>query len=167
MTTELPKNNNWFKRAITAGLIAGLIFLIPQMLLLPLFTESTPWTFLTMVAALFLNEQQVLSPPADFDAGIVLTGLVLHICLSLLYSLLFIYASGHLQKSILIISGIFYGIFLYVINFYVFTYAFEWFIDIRHWVNILAHFLYGLALPLLYLAVHKPEEDRPVKIKDK
>lgn len=164
MPTELQNNSNWFKRAITAGLFAGLIFLVPQMLLLPLFTDSTPWTFLTMVAALFLNEQQVLSPPATFDAGIVLTGLVLHICLSLLYSILFIYASGHLQKYILIISGIFYGIFLYIINFYVFTYAFEWFIDIRHWANILAHLLYGLTLPLLYLAVHRPQETQRVDI---
>lgn len=165
MATELPKNNNWFKKSITAGLLAGLIFLIPEMLLLPLFHDGTIWTFPRMVAALFLNPQQALSPPLVFDAGIVLTGLVIHFCLSMLYSILFFYASAHLQKIILVLSGIFYGAFLYVINFHVFTYAFEWFADIRHWVNILAHLLYGLTLPLLYLAVHKPEEEKRVKVK--
>ena len=158
MATEISRKNEWFKRSITSGAIAGIIFLIPQMLLLPLFSEHGPWTFLAMVAALVLNEQQVLSSPMDFDAGVVLTGFVFHMALSLLYSILFVYASGHLQKMVLIISGIFYGGFLYAINFYVFTYAFEWFIDIRGGITILAHLLYGLTIPVAYLQVHKPGE---------
>lgn len=140
----------WYKYAVRAGLIAGIIFLIMEMLLVPLFLDGSPWEPPRMIAALVLNPTQVLPPPADFEIGVIGTAVIVHLALSVLYALPFALIAVRISSdTALILIGAFYGLLLYVLNFYLLTYAFPWFEEARNWVTILSHLTFGVVLAVL------------------
>ena len=135
----------WFRFAVGGGLIAGSIYIIVQIFLFPLVLDISAWSAFRIKAALVLNPIQVLSPPADFEIGIISTAVIVHLTLSVLFSIPF----GLFLKKVhsgAIFAGVVYGIILYMINFYLLTYAFHWFADFRNWVTLLSHLLFGLTL---------------------
>ncbi|MGK7392400.1 MAG: hypothetical protein ACNS60_18745 [Candidatus Cyclobacteriaceae bacterium M2_1C_046] len=138
---------SWYKYAVKAGLVAGIIFIVIEMLLVPLLLDGSPWGPPRLIAALVLNPTQVLPPPADFEFGVVGTAVVIHLALSVVYTIPFSFVAVKMRSLTgLILIGAFYGLLLYVINFYLFTYAFPWFEEARNWVTILAHISFGVIL---------------------
>lgn len=138
-----------WRAAVGAALIAGIVFLMYEMVMLPLFLGESPWGPPRMMAAIVLG-RDVLPPPAAFDMGIMMVAMMLHFMLSIVYA--FVIAGFVQGRSAGLALGIgaVAGLVLYLVNFYVFTAAFPWFSMARNWVSVSGHVLYGLVLAWAY-----------------
>ena len=141
---------NW-QAALWAGLAAGIVFMMLEMLLVQFFQPKSMWAPPRMIAAILMG-QEVLPPPDTFDAVIVMVAMVIHFPLSILYAfiLAWIVSRWELGLTAAIIAGIVFGLVIYVVGFYGFTALFPWFADARGWIAILAHAMFGLVLGAVY-----------------
>jgi hypothetical protein len=145
-----------WRAAVLAGVIAGAIFLVLEMVLPTLLIGSSPWVALRYTASMMLGDG-VLPPPAGFDATVVLVGLLIHFVLSILYAcvLAFIIHRGGLLTGI--IGGALFGLAIFAINYYTFTLFFPWFFSLRSWIAVLAHVLFGAVAGGLYESLEREQ----------
>jgi hypothetical protein len=153
MNSFLPKSRQVvdFRAAFWSGIISGLVFLVVNMLL-SLLLLGTPWIFIRMVAALLLG-QQVLPPPASFDPWIFIVAVGIHLFLSLLFTTILAMIIHKWGLAVGIIGGALFGLALYAINFYTFSFFFPWFYSLRSWIILLSHIFYGATAGGLYEAL--------------
>ena len=138
------------KAAALAGLAAGLLFLILEMLMVPLFLGGSPWGPPRMIGAIVLG-QDVLPPPATFALGVVIVALILHFVLSAVYGLILGWLISRFGTGTALIVGAVFGLVLYFVNFYGMTAVFPWFEMARNWVSIFAHIVFGVAAAWAYV----------------
>jgi hypothetical protein len=143
-----------WKAAVIAGLIAGAIFLLVLMVAYPLATGGTPWTVFRFIGAIVLGET-VLPPPTAFDAGVVVTAVLLHFILSVIYTLVLAFIVHRWGILISVIGGVLFGLALYLINFFTFTMFFPWFYPARAWPFSLVHILFGAVAGGVYELLEK------------
>ncbi len=62
-------NKQFFKAAVIAGLIAGAVFMMLQMIMVPVFMNGSPWGPPRMVAAIILGKHVLPMPgqPVTFS----------------------------------------------------------------------------------------------------
>lgn len=137
------------RAAILAGIVAGLVFLVAELLLVPMLLGGSAWGPPRMIAAIVLGEH-VLPPPATFDGFIVLTAVAFHLVLSILYAIVFALVARTWSLGMAVLAGTLYGLLLYAINFYGMTALFPWFAEARNWVSIFAHALFGAVLGAVF-----------------
>jgi hypothetical protein len=85
-----PRYIDW-RAGVYAGLIAGVVFLILEMGMVWLFMGESPWAPPRMIAAIVLGEGVLPMPPdkpATFSLGIVMTAMIIHFVLSIIYGLI-------------------------------------------------------------------------------
>jgi len=138
-----------WKAAVTAGFIAGAVFLLVLMVAYPLATGGTPWTIFRFIGAMVLGKD-VLPPPTSFDAGVVVTAVLIHFTLSILYTLVLAFIVHRWGILISILGGALFGLALYLINFFTFTLFFTWFYPARAWPFSLVHILFGAVAGSIY-----------------
>lgn len=148
---DAPSARPVWSAALAAGAIASIVFLVLEMLLLPLAAGMSPWVATRMIAAILLG-QGVLPPPATFDPLVFFVALLLHLALSLLYALVFVRLLWRLRTSSLLLAGIAFGIVLYLVNFHVFTLLFPWFTELRGLPSLVVHAVFGLVVAWVYSA---------------
>ncbi len=140
------------RAVIWSGLIAGAVFMMLEMLMVPMFLGGSPWGPPRMIAAIAMGEG-VLPPPATFDMTIVLVAVVVHFVLSLVLAFIFAFiAKGRTAGSAALIGGVF-GLVVYLVSFYGMTAVFPWFEMARNWVSIFAHVMFGVVLGWVYASV--------------
>jgi uncharacterized membrane protein YagU involved in acid resistance len=132
------------RNGAVAGLVAGVVFLIVEMALVPTVGGGELWGPPRMMGAIALGED-VLPPPATFDAGIVAVGMIVHFALSAVLGVIFAIAAGALKlsRAMSILAGAVFGLIVYVVNFYGFTELFPWFAMARNAITIFAHLVFG------------------------
>jgi hypothetical protein len=137
--------------------------MILEMLLVQFLGEGNMWGPPRMIAAILMG-RTVLPPPATFDAVILIVAMTVHFVLSLIYAFIFgwIVSWWNLAMTGAIISGIVFGLGIYVVNFYGFTALFPWFAEARNWITIIAHAVFGLILGAVYEPLARPESGRVV-----
>lgn len=135
--------------AIYSGLIAGAIFMMLEMAMVPLFLGGSAWGPPRMIAAIVLG-REVLPPPATFDFGVLMAAMAVHFALSVLYAVAFDWVTERLGLGVTVLLGALFGLALYFINFYGFTAVFPWFAGARNWVSIFSHIVFGAAVALTY-----------------
>jgi hypothetical protein len=138
-----------WRAAIWSGVIAGAVFLMLEMVMVPLFLGESAWGPPRMIAAIVLG-QGVLPPPATFDFGILMVAMMVHFMLSILYALIGGAIFERMPMGTAIIVGALLGLLLYAINFHGFAAVFEWFAMARNWVSIFAHAMFGLVAAWAY-----------------
>jgi uncharacterized membrane protein YagU involved in acid resistance len=142
-----------WKAGIYAGLIAGVVFMMAEMLMVWLFLGQSPWGPPRMIAAMVLG-QNVLPPPATFDIGIVTVAMMIHFVLSIIYGVIFGWIVHNMSKGTAILTGAGLGLLIYLINFYpIAAVLFPWFAMARNWVSIVSHILFGAILTWSYVAI--------------
>ncbi len=135
--------------AVVAGLCAGTVFLVLDILYLTLVKHLEPWVFFRYAASLVLGER-VVPPPPGFDAGIVLVGLLVNYVLAILYA--FILASIIHRWGLLVgvIGGALFGAAIYFINLYTFTLIFPWFYALHSVPFLVSTILFGIVAGGVY-----------------
>ena len=151
--TQVRHLMDW-KAAVIAGLIAGAVFLLVLLVAYPLVTGGTPWTVFRFIGAIILGET-VLPPPTTFDAGVVITAVILHFVLSVIYTVVLAFIVHRWGIVISVIGGALFGLALYLINFFTFTMFFPWFYPARAWPFSLVHILFGAVAGGIYELLEK------------
>src|SRR5690606_7199526 len=108
------------------GVTGGVIYLVLELLLVPLFVGGTVWSVLRMMAAILLG-RHALPPPDTFDLPIMLAALGLHLVLSTVYGLVLSAAINRSSAGVAVLLGAMIGLVLYILNYYAFTALFPWF----------------------------------------
>jgi uncharacterized membrane protein YagU involved in acid resistance len=149
----MPRQLDW-KAAVSAGLIAGLIFLILELALVAFVQGESPWGPPRMIAAIAMGEE-VLPPPATFEPAIVAVGMLVHFGFAIVLGVVFAALHRLLDMSLptAIAVGIIFALAVYFIDFYLFTAVFPWFAMARNWMSILAHIVFGATLGWTYHAL--------------
>lgn len=142
---------NW-KAAIWAGIIAGLIFLVMEMVMVPLFLGGAAWAPPRMIGAIVLGKD-VLPPPATFDFGVVMVALILHLILSVIYAAIIAAVVSRMTFGKALLVGAVIGLVIYFVNFYLMTGIFPWFAMARNWVSAFAHVSFGIGAAWAYKAL--------------
>lgn len=148
---------NW-KAAIWAGIIAGMVFMMLEMILVGTVGGQSPWGPPRMIAAMAIGES-VLPPPATFDFGIMMVAMIIHFALSVALGFILGWAISHWRMSMMtaIITGLVFGLAVYFVDFHLMTAIFPWFAMARGAISILAHAVFGLVLGGVYHALAKPD----------
>jgi hypothetical protein len=127
-----------WRASIWAGLIAGVVFLMAEMLMVWLFMGQSPWEPPRMIAAMVMG-RDVLPPPADFSMSVMLIAMMIHFALSIVYGLVIGWMVHRLDTGMAVLAGIAFGLVaIYFINFYIITGVFPWFAEARNWVSAFA-----------------------------
>lgn len=146
------------KAAILSGLIAGVAFMMMEMILVAAMGES-PWGPPRMMAAMVMG-QDVLPPPASFDFMVFMVAMIVHFVLSvvLAFPLAWAISRWHLSLGGALALGATFGLLIYLVNFYPVTaILFPWFAMARNWITISSHIVFGIVLAWAYLAIARRE----------
>jgi hypothetical protein len=138
-----------WRAALWAGLSAGAIFLIALLIIYPLATGGSPWIVLRFLASIVLG-QEALVPANTFDAGVALVALLVNFVLAVIYTLIIAFIVHRWGILLSIILGGLIGLAFYLINFFAFTFLFEWFAFARAWPFLVVHVLFGAAAGGIY-----------------
>lgn len=139
------------KAAISAGLMAGAVFMMLEMLLVATAGEGSPWGPPRMIAAMLMGDG-VLPPPASFDPTVFMVAMAIHFVLAVLLALVFALIADRAGWALgtAAIAGMIFGLIVYLINFYAMTVIFPWFAMARGAISIFAHAMFGLVLGYFY-----------------
>ncbi len=139
-----------------AGLIAGLAFLMLEMILVWMAQGQSPWGPPHMMAAMVLGAG-VLPPMgtwAPFELKIVMTAMLIHLPASIAYGLIGAWLVRRFDWVVALMVGSIYGLVIYAINFYlVAPMMFPWFEMGRNWIGAFGHLMFGAIFALAYIAL--------------
>lgn len=144
--------------AAWSGIIAGIVFVMMEMIMVMLVMGQSPWGPPRMMAAMILGKD-VLPPPASFDFGVMVTAMMIHVPLSVIYGLIVGAIVHRLNGTNALIIGAVFGLAIYFINFYLIApAAFPWFTQAQNWISLISHMVFGLIAGGAYagLREHKP-----------
>lgn len=157
-SSEIPRTErrfHWGAGAL-AGLIAGLVFLMAEMMLVWLVYGQSSWGPPRMIAAMVMGKE-VLPPPATFDLVVVMVAMAIHFTVSILLGLVGALLFGRLGLAAAAALGVAFGLVIYYVNFYPIADAlFPWFAEARNGVSIFSHALFGLVLGVAYVMCARP-----------
>jgi uncharacterized membrane protein YagU involved in acid resistance len=146
--------------ALVAGVVAGIVFLLMEMFLMPLFGFApTMWAPPRMIGAIGLGES-ALPPPATFDLGIVMVAMLIHFATSILFALAVAFLIRNLGMGAAVGVSVVAALLLYVFVFYLMTPVWPWFADARNWLSIVAHVVFGAIVGWWYKARAHPATGR-------
>lgn len=153
----MTRSINW-KAAIWAGIIAGVVFMMLEMVLVGTVGGKSPWGPPRMIAAMVMGES-VLPPPGTFDFGIVMVAMMIHLVLSIILGVILGWAISKWRMSLItaVVAGTVFGLAVYFVDFYLMTAIFPWFAMARGAISIFAHAMFGLVLGWVYQAMAKPD----------
>ncbi|MEJ7805286.1 MAG: hypothetical protein WKG03_05125 [Telluria sp.] len=137
------------KAALWAAIIAGAVFMMLEMIMVPVFMGGSPWGPPRMIAAIGMGEG-VLPPPATFDAGIMMVAMLIHFGLSVILAFLFAFIARGRTVGMATMIGAAFGLAVYFVTFYGMTAVFPWFAMARGWIGIFAHIVFGAVLGWVY-----------------
>lgn len=151
-------NKQFLKAAILAGLIAGVVFMMLEMILVPLVMNGSPWGPPRLIAAIILGKDVLPMPgqPVTFDFGVFMAAMILHFILSIVFAVIIGWICKSLSMSTSIILGAVFGLILYFVNFYGFTGIFPWFAMARNWVTIFSHLMFGVIAVYSFKKIYYP-----------
>jgi len=151
------RQTDW-KAAAWSGLIAGVVFVIAQMVLVWLVMGMSPWAPPQMMAAMLLGKD-VLPPPAEFSMPVMAAAMAVHLPLSIIYGLILGWMVHRLEMGTALLAGAAFGfIAVYLVNFYLIApVLFPWFVEAQNWISIAAHVLFGMVAAGAYVALRHSE----------
>ncbi len=148
----------FFKKAVIAGLIAGAVFMMLEMIMVPMFMGGSPWGPPRMIAAILLGKSVLPMPPqpVTFDFGVMMAAMFLHFMLSIIFAIIIGWLCKNLRVGTSVLVGAVIGLILYFINFYGLTSVFPWFAMARTWVSIFSHVMFGMVAAFCFKKLFQP-----------
>ena len=142
------------RAAIWAGIIAGVVFMMLEMVLVATVGGGSPWGPPRMIAAIGMGKD-VLPPPATFDLGVMIVAMAIHFVLAILLGMILGLIVSHWKLGLMASIGVgaIFGLAVYLVNFYGFTVLFPWFAMARTPITLLTHVVFGTVLGWAYHAL--------------
>ena len=137
-----------WRSAALAGIAAGVVATLAQIALWWVSSEPLPAILFRdarLTAAIFMG-REVLPPPATFDGSVMLIATLVHFALSIAYALTLSVFISRLRTPLSLLAGAAFGLLLYAINMYGFTFVFPWFEAARDWVTAATHVVFGVVV---------------------
>lgn len=143
---------NW-RAAIGAGITAGIVATAVQIALWGAFLDALPWILYrdARLTAAIVMGREILPPPATFDWQVMIVATFIHFVISITYGLILAcLISRRLGMMLSVLVGGLYGLMLYGINMYGVTLVFPWFSEVRDWITVLTHVVFGISIAASY-----------------
>ncbi|KIO49345.1 hypothetical protein [Nitrosospira sp. NpAV] len=149
---------NW-AAAVVAGIVAGILATGIQLFLWWIFLDAVPWMLYrdARLTAAIIMGREVLPPPATFDWTVMMVATLIHFVISVAYSLVLAGLIARLRMLPSLLAGAIYGLTLYGINMYGVTIIFPWFSEVRDWITVVTHIMFGISMAGVYKAFAKQE----------
>jgi hypothetical protein len=128
-----------WRAVLFAGLVAGTLFLVADIVFAPIVTHVAATLTLRYFAALVLGSKVL----TQSGSGILITGIVVHYVLSLVFALVIALVVHRWGLIVGIVGGAILGVAIYGINLYTVTLLFPWFFAINSTVILLCHAIFG------------------------
>lgn len=138
-----------WRAAVLAGLIAGGATMGLWMILWVFATGGSVWTPYHHVAAIVLGED-VLTPARSLTTPVVLTGMIVHLFLAVIYAIVLAFIIHRWGFLVGLFGGALFGLALYIINYYTFTWLYPWFFPLRSWIALVGHIFFGAVAGAVY-----------------
>ena len=138
--------------AIWAGVTAGILSTLVEILLWVAFTDSFPGVLFrdARLTAAMVMGSGALPPPAAFSLWTMAVASIIHFTLSIIYGLaVAVLVAGRGRRTALA-AGTLFGVALYCVNLYGFTMIFPWFAQARGWITFSAHLAFGISTAGVY-----------------
>jgi ribose/xylose/arabinose/galactoside ABC-type transport system permease subunit len=149
--------------AAVAGLAAGAVLMVLELLWLTWVAGASPWAASHMIAAIVMGPDTLQS--SGFSLGVVAVALLAHYVLGSVFGLVFaaIVAPLHLDARVvrLALAGAVFGVALYLLNFYGMVRFFPWFVDWRGTATLVNHVIFGITAAFFYWKLDRHGADRP------
>ena len=125
--------------------------------MVPAFMGGSPWAPPRMIAAIILGKSVLPMPdqPVTFDFVVMMVAVVLHLMLSIVYTIIVGWPCRKLSMGTSILIGAVFGLAIYIINFYGFTAVFPWFAMARNWISIFSHIMFGIIAALCFKKMYQ------------
>lgn len=140
--------------AAVAGLAAGAVLMVLDLLWSAIVETGGPWRTSHMIAPIFTGADAAQLSEYRFSVGVVAIALAVHYVLGVVFGLILaaIMTPMHLDASVgkSLAAGAIFGVVLYVINFHGVAAMFPWLAEMRGWPTIAAHIVFGVVAALLY-----------------
>ncbi|WP_349742524.1 hypothetical protein [Roseateles cavernae] len=140
--------------AVVAGLVAGAVAMVMDLLWTTLMQGGNPWHTSHQVAAMLLGSELLQGPTQAFSLGVVATAMAIHYALGIVFGCIvaFIVTGFHYEGSLpmLEIVGGLFGIALYFINFYGMVRLFPWVAEMRSGAYLVEHLVFGMVAASVY-----------------
>lgn len=145
-----------WKKALWAGIIAGLVFVMMEMMLVAMVQGMSPWAPPAMMAAMVLGPGILQQPPA-FSMKIMMIAMMVHLPLSMMYGLVLGWIVHRLERRAALMAGAAFGLIAaYLVNFYLIApMVFPWFTEARNWISVVSHVMFGVVLAGAYVAMRR------------
>lgn len=138
-----------WRAALWAALLAGTVFLLITIFVMPLVIDANVWVMIRLLASIVLGEA-ILAPPATSHPTALVVALLVHYTLSLAFALLIAVILHRWGLLVGIVGGALCGAGLYVINIYSLSYFFPWFFALHGLPWLIAHILFGSVSGAVY-----------------
>lgn len=143
-----------WKSAVVAGLVAGGVAMVIDLLWTALIMGGNPWHTSHLVAALVLGPELLQGGTQQFNLTVVAVALLTHYSLGMLFGVVIaaIINAVHSESSLplIIAIGAFCGGTLYGINFYGMARFFPWVVELRGESYVVEHFIFGMTAAFMY-----------------
>lgn len=140
--------------AVVAGLVAGAVAMVMDLLWTTLMQGGNPWHTSHQVAAMLMGPELLQGPTQAFNLGVVATAMAIHYGLGIVFGCIvaFIVTGFHYEGSLpmLEIVGGLFGIALYFINFYGMVRLFPWVAEMRSGAYLVEHLVFGMVAASVY-----------------
>lgn len=145
------------KAAMLAGVVAAVVATLLQLLLWWIYALPLPETLFrdARLAAAIVLGPDVLSPPSSFDWRIMAVATGVHFALSMVYAFVLAAAVTRLPLRAAIAVGAVFGLGVYALNLYGFTWLFPWFAITRDGITIISHVVFGVTASATYIATRR------------
>ena len=155
MSLVIRPSINW-RAAIYAGVAAGIIATAVQIILWWACWDVLPGILYrdARLAAAIVMGSGVLPPPATFDWAVMSVATLIHVALSMVYSIILARFISRCGMLVAVLVGVWYGLVLFGVNMYGFTMLFPWFAEARDWITLMAHAVFGGSCAGVYKALH-------------
>ncbi|MDN3921232.1 hypothetical protein [Roseateles violae] len=154
------QSHRWHSRApdwsaaIVAGLVAGAVAMVMDLLWTTLMLGGNPWHTSHLVAAMLMGPDLLNGPTHAFSLGVVTVALLIHYGLGVLFgcAIAYVVTGFHYEGDlpVLEIVGGLAGMALYFINFYVLVNLFPWVAELRSGAYFFEHFVFGVTAAMVY-----------------
>jgi hypothetical protein len=150
LKNDMPRIH--WRSAALAGIAAGVVATLAQIAMWWVSSEPLPAILLrdARLTAAIIMGRDVLPPPATFDWSVMLIATLVHFALSIAYALALSVFISRLSTPLSLLAGAVFGLLLYAINMYGFTFVFPWFAVARDWITAATHVVFGIVAAAVY-----------------